>query len=364
MSDVFILGAGFSKAISTEMPITMELANKILTDYKFKHPIPASIQKMIREDFEKALTFLCQDKPWVAESENLRHKATFLDLATAIQQVIRGKSRSSLVLSTNKPPTWLDLLLAYWHNNRCAIITLNYDTLIERTASSIYGANRPAISTSSLYPIRLTPAVHLREDTLQIDRIQNEEPMETFKLFKLHGSINWFYSGGSTFWGEELFYVPCEGGLDRVFDIGAGKDTDKEDLRRLSGKCPLIIPPTLYKSAFFQHEALRSMWFQAGEAIKQASRVICMGFSLPESDLTMAQFLKSCAPKKRIEFEIVDLAKRSKVDHFVRIIGKDVYDFHHAYSGAKCIPKFVARNLINDLDDKRRVVWELSRSRH
>ena len=174
--------------------------------------------------------------------------------------------------------------------------------------------------------------------------------MQTFKLFKIHGSTNWFYSGRSDFFGEELFYVPCKGGLDDAFGVEEVPAPFTVDLRRLrGGKTSLIIPPTLDKSVFFQHEALRSMWFQAGDAIKKASRVICFGYSLPASDLTMAQFLKSSAPPNCVRFEIVDLELRdnfeSKVQHFERIVGNGSYEFHQGYSGTDCVQNFVLSNL-------------------
>ena len=389
MSDVFILGAGFSKAISVEMPTTngvspfrapmpdgwggasisapgmdpgwypgKSLSEEILTA-SFTPPIPDPIRKMIGEDLEKALAFLAQDQPWMTKSQNERHKAIFLSLTNVIRTVIWERSKSPSVPGKNRPHAWLDWLIGYWHENRCAVITLNYDTLVERTASAIYGPKRPAITTGSLYPICLTPAVLPRKELMPVERIPGAEPKESFKLFKLHGSINWFYSGRSDFFGEELFYVPHEGGLDRPFGIAAGTDSDNEDLERLSGKFSLIIPPTLDKSGYFQHEALRAMWFQAGEALRQATRVICMGYSLPDSDFTMAQFLKTCAPQNRVQFEIVDLATRdnreSKVDHFARVTGKDSYEFRQSYSGETCIPEFIRDELIRDREDKGRV---------
>jgi hypothetical protein len=94
MSDVFLLGAGFSKAISNEMPITKELGRLVVGRYKYRDHIDPMILSMMEEDegqgFEKALTFLTQDKPWLPESENLRHKALYLDLANVIRGVLQG----------------------------------------------------------------------------------------------------------------------------------------------------------------------------------------------------------------------------------------------------------------------------------
>lgn len=330
------------------MPVTKELSQEILETYEFQEPISPEIRSMLQEDFEKALTFLVGDKPWLTESDNLRHKALYLELTDRIRAVFWLKRKDAWPV--NAVPEWLQALIAYWHHNRCAVITLNYDTLIEQVASEVYcPKRRPQIPTGELYPIRLTPAV--------IEPTKTGELSQTFRLFKLHGSINWFYSGRSNFFGEELLYVPCKGGVDDAFGVEEHPAPFKVDWCRLrGGKTSLIIPPTLDKSAFFQHEALRSMWFQAGEAIKQASRVICLGYSLPSSDLTMAHFLKTSAPSSGIPFEIVDLELRdrceSKVEHFERIIGKSAYEFRQQYSGKECVETFVLSNLnIEPKDD-------------
>src|SRR6266496_2205854 len=121
MSDVFILGAGFSKAISNEMPITKELARQVVARYKYKDRIDPMILSMMVEDegqgFEKALTFLTQNSPWLPESENLRHKALYLDFANAIRSIFNDIMKSPMVWGSNQPPLWLEALITYWHDN-------------------------------------------------------------------------------------------------------------------------------------------------------------------------------------------------------------------------------------------------------
>ena len=350
MSEVFILGAGFSKAISLEMPLIKELSQQVFERYKGANAIASDVRRMMEEDFEKALTFLAQEKPWMPESENLRHRALYLDLTNVIRGILDEKCKNPLVFGINRPAFWLEALITYWHNNHCIVMTLNYDTLIERVAGSIYWAGRSTIiPTGDLYPIPLIRAAQRSTATfLGYSRV------ETFKLFKLHGSTNWFYSGRSNFYGEELYYVPCIGGLDGTFDAAEGRDPEKFDWAKTRDKTSLIIPPILDKAIFFQHESLRSMWFQASQEVKTANKIVCMGYSLPISDLTMAQFLKSSAPPQKIPFEIVDM--QSKHDHFGSTIGAEVYDFSQECDGEDCIPTFVVKNCIPKEEDKASVI--------
>ena len=180
---------------------------------------------------------------------------------------------------------------------------------------------------------------------MQAESQASRASMQTFKLFKLHGSINWFYSGRQMFFGEELFCVPCVGGIDGVFD-----DKDVANLQLLKGKCPLIVPPVPDKSDFFQHESLHSMWSQAEIALKKTERVVCLGYSFPEGDSHMIQFLQRSAPEKRIRFEIVDL-KRNE-ERLKEIVGVGLYDFHQNFEGQICIPNFVSSELIQDKQDR------------
>jgi len=68
------------------MPLTEDLSRLVLERYSPVDRLPAKLRRMIEQDYEKALTFLVQDKPWVPESENLQHRALYLDLT----HVIRG----------------------------------------------------------------------------------------------------------------------------------------------------------------------------------------------------------------------------------------------------------------------------------
>jgi len=276
--------------------------------------------------------------------------APYLDLTHFIRAVIHEKSKGPFVWGTNNPPLWLEALITHWHKNRCTVITLNYDTLIERVASSTYWTSRSeSIFTGDLYPIDLTPAGQRGTTT-----IISQSNTKTFRLFKLHGSINWFYSGRTQFYGEHLYFVPCEGGVDGSFDTLMGRDPEQLHWDHVGDKMALIIPPILDKTVFFQHESLRSMWLQAGQAIRDATKIVCMGYSLPTGDLTMGQFLKTSAPKQPIPFYLVDV--RPKVEHFQSVVGKSLYDFQQADEDLGCVPRFVVNHCISNRKDQAYVV--------
>ena len=75
MYDVFILGAGFSKAVFEEMPTLAELSSQVLE----KMPQLQPIHRMFPNNVEMWLTYLSQNHPWLRESEALRNKANLLE---------------------------------------------------------------------------------------------------------------------------------------------------------------------------------------------------------------------------------------------------------------------------------------------
>jgi hypothetical protein len=90
-------------------------------------------------------------------------------------------------------------------------------------------------------------------------------------LLKLHGSINWFYSGKTQFPGEQLYYAE---GLAELNEYQT-----KTDL------VPFIIPPVLDKGEFYQHNAIRQIWETAGSHLRNATHIYVIGYSFPETDL-------------------------------------------------------------------------------
>jgi hypothetical protein len=229
------------------------------------------------------------------------------------------------------------------------VITLNYDTLIEQVASSVsWKARSTPIPTGQLYSIPFTPAVQRGSALIGYPSV------DTFKLLKLHGSINWLYSGRSDFFGEEIFYVPCVDGVDGVFIADEEAGNNRTGWSKMGDKTALIIPPTLDKSEFFQHESLRSMWYQAGRALSRADRIICMGYSLPASDLTMAHFLKNSLPSAQAPFVLVNIAVQGP--HFSAILGADSFDFTQTVPENDCVARFVVDNCIPKQEDKTYVI--------
>jgi hypothetical protein len=270
-NEVFLLGAGFSKAISDEMPLLTKLAECVPR----AEPGLDLAPNLRPEQFESWLSFLATDQAWLTEAQNLRNRALFLDVAGRVSDYI--STCEDRVLTAPVPP-WLLHLVQYWHENQATVITFNYDVLVEKAYTeavrvpSSPGQGDDYVSATHLYPVPVTPL------NARYGSVLGAGAATTFRLLKLHGSTSWSYSGAASFFGETIY--------DRGVYPGwrAGRPPGHPD------KLPLLIPPTSGKSAFFNNEFVRGQWRLAYDALLGASVVYLMGYSMPATD-EMTRFL-------------------------------------------------------------------------
>ena len=183
---------------------------------------------------------------------------------------------------------------------RFRVITLNYDTLVERAAGALSNPdvnNGQGIALSQIYPPYFSN-IRSRGATLL-----GAGKLDTFTYFKLHGSVNWHYSGREDFYGETIFYSD-------VSPWGPTQD-DHEKESRLSArdKETLIIPPVAEKTTFFNNETVRRLWQEASAHLEGATRVFVIGYSLPMADLGMQFFLKRGLPIQGTPWYIINTDK-------------------------------------------------------
>jgi NAD-dependent SIR2 family protein deacetylase len=134
-------------------------------------------------------------------------------------------------------------LAANAHPGRCALISLNYDTLLDQ----------------ALADAGLAPDYGLHAPNPQAGPL----------LAKLHGSLHWAL-------------CPACG------QIEVGRPACRRcDNRRLHA---LIISPTLLKS--YEGAHLQQIWDQALACMQQAERLVFVGYSLPQADVAVYHLIR------------------------------------------------------------------------
>lgn len=283
MTDVFLLGAGFSKATNIIMPTLKELSievKNLMNNTKNSFPSPLL---ELGDNIELWLTYLSQSQPWLKEHNNLENKALYLKMVETIGDILDKATETTI---KSEEPDWLRSLIHYWHTHNSNIITLNYDTIVESAAF------QQDIFYSNLYP---APLPDIRRTSIYV-----AEELNTFVLHKLHGSVNWYYSGAPSYFGEVIYSKPI---------VPWGKpDKQFTHFSKLAGKdkVPLIIPPTSEKNSYLYHETMRHIWASAATALQNASRLFIIGYSLPTTDLGIRFLLQYCKPSPKATLFIVN----------------------------------------------------------
>ena len=289
MTDVFILGAGFSKAVSDEMLTLAELSEKVKKRLIDESPLPPIFDNL-GDNIETWMTFLSQGQPWLKQRQIYRNRSLAGRIRDHIGEIIE---ECTLKVSMHEANEWLNSLIESWHKNQATVITLNYDTLVERACRELNLTDEiNEITAGQMYPPYFTNIASIPGAALFGD-----EPLNTFSYLKLHGSLNWYYSGSDDFYGESIYFskVPS--------NSAENKSQQPPEFRH---KEILLIPPVYEKSKYFNNEAIRSLWQDAGTALAKARRIFVIGYSLPVSDLGMEFFLRSNQPKPSTEIYIVD----------------------------------------------------------
>lgn len=252
-----------------------------------------------QKDIELILSYLYNDYPWMDEKERLQNQRDFQRIIEQMRNVLQ-KRRQEIFDENSSFPDWVSKLLDYWIDNESDIITLNYDTCIER----FLGSNHDALpstetgATERLYPIPLRGAGRINGGTFSPDDLSIPT------LYKLHGSFNWYYSGNQRFSGEPIYSI----------DLTSLTENSRERKQKkvVENKVPLIIPPVTDKGKMYDIDSLRLLWNKAYKVINNARNIYFMGYSFPKSDLTMRYFFSQVTEKEQSKTFVVNTKKAYK----------------------------------------------------
>jgi hypothetical protein len=273
--DVFVLGAGFSRAISPSMPLLSDLAQALMEPAEFLS---------FGGSLEQWLSYLAEDHPWLTAAENAQQHVAFLQQSSRLAAQVRAAQVSAVAEGL---PTWLAKLVDLWHRGRSTVLSFNYDMLVERAATMVLGFGGQGAPTE-VYPIPPAPLRMRRR--AEPDR---ERRPDTFRLLKLHGSLNWLHSGQVGARSETIY--------DSNAGTGWAFGPEDEDARigaLAPDMVPFIVPPTQGTTAFFNHELIRAQWQMARDAVASAERVFFLGHSLPDGGGMLRALLRGVARGK------------------------------------------------------------------
>lgn len=295
---VVILGAGFSRSVSTHMPLTDELGAKAISELQAAGRLPATRLTFGPElTFETWLSLLSDEQPQLSEAENRENAALFARLRDAIATILLEAQFSVIA---QPAPAWLYELTSVLHHERATVITFNYDKLIETAvlSHSLWDPFHSRLVAANDVLRGLPPLPSTGQPWLLGPR------SDTFKLLKLHGSVDWWAVPGDTS-GATLVREPTTS----VFETPA-ELTKEGRQEQLPGRERFIIPPLAAKSIYYRNPLSRELWQQAFDALQAASRVSILGYSLPPADTVMANMLRVALADRQVAVDVVNPSPR------------------------------------------------------
>lgn len=176
-------------------------------------------------------------------------------------------------------------LEAGYNPKNIAFITFNQDIQIERTLDFINNIKRwkklEIFSFPRCYSLDMAGMETTGPSNKNDCFYEPDDLPAKIKIYKLHGSLNWFSAHDSEEFNPELFFDPT-----RRLKITRRRKL-YPDMRYSNPakpfSLPVIIPPVNNKSSVM-HNKLKLLWINTENILKKANEIIFWGYSLPDLD--------------------------------------------------------------------------------
>jgi hypothetical protein len=296
---VFVLGAGFSRAISHRMPLTDDLGHSVLDSLRDRLPPRLAIADFPRGlNFEEWLSQLAADQPFLSDAENAQNRAAFLLFSEGIASILGDRVNDVLM---EDYPEWLLQFVSAAHHSRATVVTFNYDPLVEcmvATPTGILG--NPSRYGEVWQGVSWTELSGGLPSWAPGDARLGSERVETLRLLKLHGSLNWYWRAGDES-GVSVARRSLPGHFRKPVPY-----SEEERRREVPGRSPFVVPPASSKSAYYLNPIIKEMWTQAAERLQGAHQVVIIGYSLPQTDVTFSTMLRQSLLDRDCDVTVVD----------------------------------------------------------
>ena len=333
-NDVFFLGAGFSIALTdfgekrNRYPSLSKLTEKVL-EIPRKQELQIHLDEISDryvDDIERLLTYLSVDLPWQDQQTRYLNKALYFELVKNIREVFTQLEEQC----EYKEDVAKDFA-GYVFQNKIPIVTLNYDTLLEKISFSGQGKGyQQSNSYRGFYkqPIADLSSRVVGKHGYWATHYDDQDGKQLSPIYKLHGSINWLWSATNP---SEPIY--CASG------------SENENLRK--GLFEYIIPPVLDKSGLYDHNIIKSIWNDAFDALKNAKRIFIVGFSFPATDISVEFLFKSVFCNRDCKTKIYAVNTEDSIIKDSATYIKDRYD--KVFSGFNVNYEYCCNNSFEEL---------------
>lgn len=346
---VYIVGAGFS--LHAGLPLQAEFTKALLeSPTKVAHditPLTTYLGEFVHDVFDHNRAATAKFWP------ELEDVFTNIDLAAntghhlgrhhapsdlrMTRRVLLSRMMSMLherftTAEAIKGPLWvkLDKFFKKLDVNRSAFISMNWDTVIERRLLALRGVNLFDYKCRAIragFPAKGKSVVELRQPG----------GTPTIPVVKMHGSVNWLYCDNC----RQLYWFPATEALTVAKQLITRSEAKKlalappGDFAKWHCKQCIDVPLTTRIATFSYLKALdfpmfERSWLSAEQLLRQATKWIFIGYSLPAADYEFKHLLKrvQLSRKHPPEFVVVTGGKKINTDATYRnyqgFFGRDI----------------------------------------
>ncbi|TQO18853.1 SIR2-like protein [Rhodoglobus vestalii] len=326
---VYVLGAGFSRAISQHMPLTDELGAAITSRLGITWPSGSE-----ENSFEDQLTLLSTSLPFLAGHENTSRRAIAEEVTATLAEELEDRNNSA---AAGESPLWLRQLVSLWQAEQATVVTFNYDTLVEQAVTALRPAvlDRGASEPKSVHGWQVVFPAPTPVNALTYESLHGPT-QESFQLLKLHGSLNWYWS-----LGESATIVRDA----TVCGFGSRSATTESDEAGVKLLDRFLIPPVTSKDSYYNVNLVHRLWRTAHDAMQQASRLTIIGYSMPAADRIAAELLCSVPDGTPVDIVNWKLGSEADLDSPIGRIKRLGMNLDRTWEGESAVSDYVSNGL-------------------
>ena len=219
-----------------------------------------------------------------------------------------------------------------------AVLSFNYDTLLERAIESASGLKIPQFRRSIEGPLSEDDLVDshfkwnrpcaygVEFDYVQLHRagtVDIADGREFYRknelysppILKLHGSLNWFiYSGAMIVEGADSLRNADRKGNTIIQNHYYESPLPPQD--NLEYLAPLIITPVLNKPGL-RHPLISKVWYRARRELGECQKLVIVGYSFPPTDFHVRRLFREVFADHSLD-ELVVVNPDSGVSHLAK----------------------------------------------
>ncbi|MBO7430951.1 MAG: SIR2 family protein [Spirochaetia bacterium] len=299
---IYVLGSGFSKSISKDMPSMKGLTEELRKAEDNKYPeLMEFIQNLKKKtnysreltSMEAVCSLILGRDIFYNSTVNLHYQILQNQLVHWLYDKIDNAAKTVDPDKEEAIKQFITGCVYPKDGRKALVITFNYDLLLERLFASMPD-----------FPFCLDYVVQLNS---YFNEKKSHVGKDPFPYLKLHGSFNWFRSPGSLVCDIDNVYLSEEHGYSRNL-------IHHNDI-------PVFVPMAFSKQSYLEGSFFNVLWNIAQRYLEMAEEITFIGYGFPITDLINLAFFLNF--KDKIKHVVIKGEEEKKQSRLEALFGKE-----------------------------------------